>query len=70
MANRVLITGANGFLGTQIARQLIHQPGIKIIAMVRAQNQISTVRRLKRAWYDWDELSILKRFKNGEFKLI
>lgn len=62
MKNIILITGANGFLGTQIARQLISKPNLEIIAMVRAQNKKSALRRLKRAWYDWDEL--LKSLKD------
>ena len=53
---RVLITGANGFLGTQIARQLISKPDLEIIAMVRAENKKEALIRLKRAWYDWPEL--------------
>jgi len=57
MKNRVLLTGANGFLGTQIARQLIYLPEIEIIAMVRAKNKEHAILRLKRAWYDWDELT-------------
>ncbi len=57
MKNKVLITGANGFLGSQIARQLISNPDLEIIAMVRAENRESALKRLKRAWNDWDELS-------------
>jgi len=57
MKTRVLLTGANGFLGTQIARQLIYLPEIEIIAMVRAKNEEHALLRLKRAWYDWDELT-------------
>ena len=57
MKTCVLLTGANGFLGTQIARQLIYLPETEIIAMVRAKNNENALLRLKRAWYDWDELS-------------
>ncbi|BDZ69792.1 AMP-binding protein [Methanobacterium petrolearium] len=57
MKNKVLITGANGFLGTQIIRQLIFNPQIEIIAMVRAKNQENAIKRLKRAWWDWPELT-------------
>lgn len=53
---RVLLTGANGFLGTQIARQLISNPEIKIITIIRAKNKSNALERLKRAWYDWPEL--------------
>lgn len=53
---RVLLTGANGFLGTQIARQLISKEDLEIIALVRAEDKDHALRRLKRAWYDWPEL--------------
>lgn len=56
MKTRVLLTGANGFLGTQIARQLIHLPEIEIVAMVRAKNRENARLRLERSWYDWGEL--------------
>ena len=56
MKNKVLITGANGFLGTQITRQLISNPEIEIIALVRAENKDHALKRLKRAWWDWPEL--------------
>ena len=56
MKNRVLLTGANGFLGTQIARQLIHLPEIEIIAMVRAKDKKHARIRLERSWSDWGEL--------------
>ena len=54
--NHVLLTGANGFLGTQIARQLISIPGLSITAMVRAQEEGLALLRLKRTWYQWDRL--------------
>ena len=57
MKNKVLITGSNGFLGTQIARRLISKPNLEIIAMVRAETTEIALKRLKRSWYDWDELS-------------
>ncbi|EKQ52601.1 MAG: AMP-forming long-chain acyl-CoA synthetase [Methanobacterium sp. Maddingley MBC34] len=56
MKTRVLLTGANGFLGTQIARHLIHLPEIEIMAMVRAKDKEHAMIRLERAWYDWGEL--------------
>jgi long-chain acyl-CoA synthetase len=58
MPTRVLLSGANGFLGTQIARQLINLPGIEILAMVRSKNREHGLTRLKRAWSDWDELQM------------
>ena len=56
MKPKVLLTGANGFLGTQIARQLISKPDIEIIALVRAEDKKNALKRLKKAWCDWPEL--------------
>ncbi|WP_292757123.1 AMP-binding protein [Methanobacterium sp.] len=57
MPSTVLITGANGFLGTQITRQLIKRDDLKIIALVRAESKEQALKRLERAWYDWEELT-------------
>jgi long-chain acyl-CoA synthetase len=54
--NQVLLTGANGFLGTQIAIRLLKNPDDKIIALVRAVNEENALRRLKRVWWDCPEL--------------
>ncbi|RPJ43678.1 MAG: NAD-dependent epimerase/dehydratase family protein, partial [Chloroflexi bacterium] len=48
----VLLTGATGFLGAQIARRLLKEPGLTVIALVRAENQVEAERRLERAWWD------------------
>ncbi len=52
----VLLTGATGFLGAQIARRLLHETDLTVIALVRAENQAAAARRLSRAWWDWPEL--------------
>jgi long-chain acyl-CoA synthetase len=52
----VLLTGATGFLGAQIARRLLHEPDLTIIALVRAENRTAAADRLSRAWWDWPEL--------------
>jgi long-chain acyl-CoA synthetase len=52
----VLLTGATGFLGTQIARRLLREADLTIIALVRAENQTAAAHRLSRAWWDWPEL--------------
>ena len=54
--NKVLLTGANGFLGTHIALELIKNTDDNIIALIRAENYEKALRRLKRAWWDWPEL--------------
>ena len=52
----VLLTGATGFLGAQIARWLLRETDLTVIALVRAQNQTAGAHRLSRAWWDWPEL--------------
>ncbi|UCE39658.1 MAG: AMP-binding protein [Thermoplasmata archaeon] len=56
MGGTILLTGANGFLGTQIALRIIKETDHKIIALVRAKNEKAAVQRLKRTWWDWPEL--------------
>ncbi len=58
MASRrvILLTGATGFLGTQIARRLIADPTCTVVALVRAEDQVAAARRLERAWWEWPEL--------------
>jgi long-chain acyl-CoA synthetase len=53
----VLLTGATGFLGAQIARRLLRETDLTVIALVRAENQAAAARRLSRAWWDWPELA-------------
>ncbi|MGD2049295.1 MAG: SDR family oxidoreductase, partial [Chloroflexota bacterium] len=52
----VLLTGATGFLGGQIAKRLLHETDLTIIALVHAENQAAATQRLSRAWWDWPEL--------------
>ncbi|MGZ4857190.1 MAG: SDR family oxidoreductase [Methanobacteriaceae archaeon] len=54
--NQVLLTGANGFLGTQIAIRLLKNHSDKIITLIRAENEEIALRRLKRNWWDKPEL--------------
>jgi long-chain acyl-CoA synthetase len=53
----VLLTGATGFLGAQIARRLVREKDLTVIALVRAENQEAAARRLGRSWADWPELA-------------
>jgi long-chain acyl-CoA synthetase len=53
----VLLTGATGFLGAQIARRLLGESDLTVIALVRAENQAAAAGRLSRAWWDWPELA-------------
>ena len=52
----VLLTGATGFLGAQIARRLLRETDLTVIALVRAENQAAAAHRLSRTWWDWPEL--------------
>ncbi len=56
MTAYVLLTGATGFLGTQVARQLLDKTDTSIIALVRAENLEAARQRLRREWWDWPEL--------------
>lgn len=53
----VLLTGATGFLGTQIARRLLEREDLAIVALVRARNHETAVHALARAWWDWPALA-------------
>lgn len=52
----VLITGATGFLGTQIIQRLLNETQHKIIVLVRGYDGDTALRRLKRAWWEFPEL--------------
>ncbi len=52
----VLITGANGFVGTRIALNLLQDKEVTILALVRASGVEEGARRLVREWWDWPEL--------------
>ncbi len=62
MKSTILLTGANGFLGTQIALKIIEQSGHEIIALVRGKNKKDAVNRLCKAWWEFPE--ILKELNN------
>ncbi len=52
----MLLTGANGFLGAQIALRVLKNTDHTMYAMVRAGDSEAAERRLTRAWWDWPEL--------------
>jgi long-chain acyl-CoA synthetase len=53
----ILLTGATGFLGAQVARRLLQEADLTILVLVRAEDQASASHRLTRAWWDWPELA-------------
>lgn len=58
MSEAVLLTGATGFLGTRIARQLIENTNADVIVLVRAASEESSLHRLRRFW--WQHPDLLK----------
>lgn len=52
----VLITGATGFLGTQITQRLLKETPYKLMVLVRGDDNEKALRHLKRAWWEFPEL--------------
>ncbi len=57
MSKVILLTGANGFLGTQVALRVLKNYDYKIVALIRGKNKEDAVNRLFRAWWEFPELS-------------
>ncbi len=53
--NLVLITGATGFIGTEVAHRLMDEE-CNVVALVRARFNEEAELRLRRAWWDFPEL--------------
>ena len=57
MSDTIFLTGATGFLGSELALRLLQCPDVeKIYALVRASDREEAVHRLKAAWYHEKEL--------------
>ncbi|HEX7481963.1 MAG TPA: SDR family oxidoreductase, partial [Candidatus Bathyarchaeia archaeon] len=56
MKKIVLVTGANGFIATQIIRYLLQNKDVNVLALVRANDAQTAVRKVERDWWDWPEL--------------
>ena len=56
MKNVVFLTGATGFLGTQIALRLIKKQNVNIAVLIRGKDYDTAYRHLSRAWWEWPEL--------------
>ena len=57
MSETILLTGATGFLGTWIAGEFLRATDAQLIALVRAENDIDALARLRRAWWDNPDLA-------------
>ena len=57
MSSTVFLTGATGFLGTQVARRLMAMGDLRLIALVRGKDQQEAASRLERTWWPWPEIA-------------
>ena len=57
MKKNVLVTGANGFIATQIVRYLLQNKDVTILALVRTNDSDADARKVERDWWDWHELN-------------
>jgi long-chain acyl-CoA synthetase len=57
MGGVILLTGATGFLGAQVARRLLERTDLDLVALVQAPDQATARRQLLRAWWDFPELA-------------
>lgn len=52
----VLITGATGFLGTQVTRRILEQTDLSVIVFVRGRDLSDAKHRLESTWWDWPNM--------------
>lgn len=57
MKKIVFLTGATGFLGTQIVTRLIEMEDIHLILLVRGRDLEDAKRHLRRSWWEFPELT-------------
>jgi len=55
-SKRVLITGATGFLGTQITLRLLKETQHEILVLVRGNDKETALQYLKRTWWEFPDL--------------
>jgi long-chain acyl-CoA synthetase len=71
--NSVFITGATGFLGSQVTRLILEQRQNPVIVLVRGKDATDARLRIERAWQDWpgmiEELGKRIRIVNGDLCL-
>ena len=56
MKTTIFLTGATGFLGTQIAGQFLKREDVELVVLVRAPDENAARERLRREWWDWPDL--------------
>ena len=50
MAEKILLTGGTGFLGTELAARLVRLPDVTVYALVRAADRAEAHQRLRGLW--------------------
>lgn len=56
LKNIIFLTGSTGFVGTQIAKKIILETDDQIITIVRAESQENAILRLKRTFWETNEV--------------
>ena len=56
MSNAVFLTGAAGFLGTQVVRLILEQTERSLIVLTRGRDLSDARLRLERIWWDWPDM--------------
>ena len=51
MGDVVLLTGATGFVGTEVATRLLERPDLEVVALVQAGDDDEAIRLAERAWW-------------------
>lgn len=64
MKNVIFITGATGFLGTEIAKRSIETPNTSLILLIRGNNYDESLRHLSRNW--WESETLMDELKKIE----
>jgi long-chain acyl-CoA synthetase len=59
MVDTVLLTGASGFHGTEVARRLLENTDCQLITLVRGRDASEAAARLSRAWWKRPEMTDL-----------
>lgn len=61
MKDRIFITGATGFLGTEIIKRLIKKPNVSLILLVRGNDYDEALNHLSRNW--WESETLMNELK-------
>jgi len=71
LKNVIFITGATGFLGTEIAKRSIENPNTSLILLIRGNNYEEALRHLSRSWWEFETLmGELKKVNSQKSKIM